>query len=78
MNPGFTSHVRGLSRVESDGLLALLYAHCTQPELVLRHRWEPGDVVLWDNRATMHRARPYDDLRHRRELRRTTTLDLPA
>lgn len=56
VNPGFTSHVRGLSRVESDGLLALLYAHCTQPELVLRHRWEPGDVVLWDNRATMHYA----------------------
>jgi alpha-ketoglutarate-dependent 2,4-dichlorophenoxyacetate dioxygenase len=33
--------------------------------------------VIWDNRCTMHRARPFDDKTHRRELRRTTTLDLP-
>ncbi len=56
VNPGFTTHIVGLSRVESDGLLALLYAHMTQPELTLRHRWQPGDVVMWDNRATMHYA----------------------
>jgi len=56
VNPGFTSHVVGLSRVESDGILELLYEHATQPELVLRHRWEAGDVVIWDNRATMHYA----------------------
>ena len=56
VNPGFTSHIVGLSRIESDHLLALLYEHCTQPELVLRHRWRAGDVVLWDNRATMHYA----------------------
>lgn len=72
VNPGFTSHVRGLSRVESDGLLALLYAHCTQPELVLRHRWEPGDVVLWDNRATMHYA--VDDYGTATRLMRRVTL----
>jgi len=36
-----------------------------------------GDLVIWDNRATMHRARPFDDAAHRRELRRVTTLDLP-
>ncbi|MFM7534728.1 MAG: TauD/TfdA dioxygenase family protein [Acidimicrobiales bacterium] len=56
VNPGFTTHVAGWSRIESDGLLALLYAHMTQPELTLRHRWRPGDVLLWDNRATMHYA----------------------
>lgn len=56
VNPGFTSHLVGYSRTESDHLLAMLYAHSTQPELTIRHRWRPGDVVLWDNRATMHYA----------------------
>lgn len=56
VNPGFTSHVVGLSRIESDALLSMLYAHATQPENVLRHRWRTGDVVLWDNHATMHYA----------------------
>ena len=56
VNPGFTTHIVGLSRVESDGLLQLLYQHMTQPELVLRHRWRTGDVVIWDNRCTMHYA----------------------
>ena len=56
VNEGFTSHLVGLSRIESEGLLALLHRHTTQPELVLRHRWRPGDVVIWDNRATMHYA----------------------
>jgi taurine dioxygenase len=56
VNPGFTSHLVGVSRVESQHLLAMLYGHMTQPELVLRHRWQPGDVVVWDNRTTMHYA----------------------
>jgi alpha-ketoglutarate-dependent 2,4-dichlorophenoxyacetate dioxygenase len=61
-------------------LLRDLIEHATQPGLVYRHAWRPGDLVIWDNRATMHRGRPYDDARHRRELRRVTTLDieLPA
>ena len=56
INPGFTSHIVGWSRIESDGLLRMLYEHMTQPEFVLRHRWRDGDVVIWDNRATMHYA----------------------
>ncbi|MEQ1873387.1 MAG: TauD/TfdA family dioxygenase [Ilumatobacteraceae bacterium] len=56
VNPGFTSHVVGMSRIESEGLLQMLYAHMTQPIYVLRHRWRAGDVVIWDNRATMHYA----------------------
>lgn len=56
VNPGFTSHVVGLSRIESEHLLSMLYEHATQPEFVLRHRWQTGDVVIWDNRATMHYA----------------------
>ena len=56
VNPGFTSHIVGMSRIESDGLLRMLYEHMTQPEFVLRHRWRDGDVVMWDNRTTMHYA----------------------
>ena len=58
-------------------LLHDLIEHATQPEFVYRHAWRLGDLVIWDNRATMHRARPFDDTKYRRELRRVTTLDIP-
>ena len=57
-------------------LLRDLMEHATQPEFVYRHAWRVGDLVIWDNRATMHRARPFDDANYRRELRRVTTLDI--
>jgi alpha-ketoglutarate-dependent 2,4-dichlorophenoxyacetate dioxygenase len=57
-------------------LLRDLIEHATRPEFVYRHAWRVGDFVIWDNRATMHRARPFDDTRYRRELRRVTTLDV--
>jgi len=52
-----------------------LLEHATQRQFVYRHEWQPGDLVIWDNRATLHRGRPYD-MSQRRELRRTTTEDL--
>ena len=58
-------------------LLRDLIEHATRTEFIYRHEWQPRDLVIWDNRTTMHRARPFDDRTHRRELRRTTTLDLP-
>ena len=57
-------------------LLRDLIEHATRPEFVYRHQWRVGDLVIWDNRATMHRARAFDDAKHRRELRRVTTLDV--
>jgi len=57
-------------------LLRDLIEHATQPQFVYRHRWTVGDLVIWDNRATMHRARPFEDMTHRLELRRVTTLDI--
>jgi alpha-ketoglutarate-dependent 2,4-dichlorophenoxyacetate dioxygenase len=57
-------------------LLRELIEHATGAQFVYRHRWRVGDLVIWDNRATMHRARPFEDTRHRRELRRVTTLDI--
>ena len=56
-------------------LLRDLIEHATQREFVYRHAWRVGDLVIWDNRATMHRATPFDDANYRRELRRVTTLD---
>lgn len=56
VSPGFTTHIVGLSRIESEHLLRLLYEHSVQPELTLRHRWRAGDVLMWDNRATTHYA----------------------
>ena len=58
-------------------LLRDLTEHATRPHLTYRHIWQPYDFVIWDNRCTMHRARPFDDRTHRREMRRTTSLDLP-
>jgi alpha-ketoglutarate-dependent 2,4-dichlorophenoxyacetate dioxygenase len=59
-------------------LLKDLIEHATQRPFVYRHAWRVGDLVIWDNRATMHRATPFDDAKHRRELRRVTTLDIEA
>jgi taurine dioxygenase len=56
VNPGFTSHVVGVSEAESRAILDLLYAHLTKPEHTVRHRWQAGDLGIWDNRATLHYA----------------------
>jgi len=54
------SYVNGFSLEESEALLNELWAHCTQPRFWYEHRWSPGDVVVWDNRATLHRRDPFD------------------
>ena len=61
-----------------DGRLLLLdlTEHATQREFVYRHSWRVGDLVIWDNRCTMHRATPFEDGAYKRELRRVTTLDI--
>lgn len=56
VNPGFTDHVVGVSDAESRAILDLLYAHLTKPEHTVRHRWQLGDLALWDNRSTLHYA----------------------
>jgi taurine dioxygenase len=78
VNPGFTSHIVGVSEFESRGILDLLYAHLTKPEHIVRHRWRPGDVAIWDNRSTAHYAnRDYGD--QRRIMHRITLRgDIPA
>lgn len=56
VNVGFTSHIKGLSRKESDDLLAHLYAQTAVPEYQCRFRWAPGSLAFWDNRACQHYA----------------------
>lgn len=52
--------IPGLSEAESEALLDDLLEAACQPPRVLQHRWEVGDLVVWDNRCVLHRARPYD------------------
>ena len=56
-------------------MLAELTAHATQRQFIYTHRWRVGDVVMWDNRCTMHRGTDYDDLRWPRDMQRATTSD---
>jgi len=66
------TRIVGWTLAEGRVLLADLLEHATQREFVYRHRWRVGDLVMWDNRCTLHRGRRFD-LCQRRELRRTTT-----
>src|SRR5882762_10347818 len=69
------SHIVGWPFEQGRKLLEELTAFATQSRFVHRHRWEVGDLVVWDNRCTLHRARPYDDARYRRDFRRITVED---
>jgi alpha-ketoglutarate-dependent 2,4-dichlorophenoxyacetate dioxygenase len=57
---------------EARGFIRDLTEHATQPRFVHAHQWRVNDLVMWDNRTTMHRARRYRDLREVRDLRRTS------
>jgi taurine dioxygenase len=56
LNPNRMEQVDGLDRAESDALLDALIRHAIQPQYQYRHKWQPGDIVIWDNRCTMHKA----------------------
>ena len=60
---------------EGKLLLRDLQDHATERRFIHRHDWRVGDLVIWDNRCTLHRGRPYDDAKYPRDLRRVTTLD---
>jgi alpha-ketoglutarate-dependent taurine dioxygenase len=51
-----TSHIEGMDVDEGRALLQQLLAHATQPQFVYRHKWQPGDIVIWDNRSLLHKA----------------------
>ncbi len=69
------SHIIGWPVEEGRTLIEELIAFATEPRFVYQHRWRVGDLVMWDDRCTMHRGRPYDDTRYRRDMHRTTVSD---
>ncbi len=68
--------IEGMLIPEARALLRDLMEHATQPQFVHSHKWQVGDVVMWDNRATMHRSRRFDELHEARDMRRTTVMDV--
>lgn len=68
--------ILGMDEDEGKTLLARLIDHATQRQFVYTHRWRVGDLVMWDDRCTMHRGRPFDDLAHKRSVQRTTVADV--
>ncbi|MGH8618998.1 MAG: TauD/TfdA dioxygenase family protein [Burkholderiales bacterium] len=68
----------GMTEEESRPLIEYLVRHATKPQFVYRHQWQPDDIVIWDNRCTMHQALgDYDD-QYLRHLERTTVLGTPS
>ncbi|MGA2127277.1 MAG: TauD/TfdA family dioxygenase, partial [Xanthobacteraceae bacterium] len=64
------AHVAGLDLAASEALLDELWGYVPRPEFAVEHAWRVGDLVLWDNRCTMHRRDPFDDAT-RRVMHRT-------
>jgi len=71
VNRLMTHHIEGLPPEESERLLALMFETIERPENVHEHRWRVGDVLLWDNRCTLHARRDFD-ANARRWMRRVT------
>jgi taurine dioxygenase len=78
VNAGFTSHIKGLTRAESDALLQFLYAHSTKPQFTVRYHWHAGDLGFWDNRVTQHSVVGDFEGQHRVIQRVTLHGDKPA
>ncbi len=66
----------GMEEEEGQALLQQLIEHATQRQFVYTHRWRLHDLVMWDNRCTMHRGKAYDDLRWPRDMQRATVSDV--
>jgi len=73
------SHIVGWPVEEGRRLIAELIEFATQPQFCRAVRWQqPGDLVIWDNRCTMHRATTFEDTLYRRDMRRTTVFERPG
>ena len=72
VNEGYTSRIAGMSEPESKALLSELIAHATDARFVYRHRWQVGDLLIWDNCSTQHLAIRDYQLPQRRLMERTT------
>ncbi|MBN9489370.1 MAG: TauD/TfdA family dioxygenase [Alphaproteobacteria bacterium] len=68
--------IRGMPQAEAEALLKELIEHSTQRRFVYSHRWRVRDLVIWDDRCTMHRGMEFDDQRYKRDMRRATVSDV--
>ena len=66
----------GMPEQDGRALIDQLVAHATQRQFVYTHRWRVHDLVIWDNRCTMHRGTEFDDLRWQRDMQRATVCDV--
>ncbi len=66
----------GMPEADGRALIEQLVAHATQRQFVYTHRWRTHDLVIWDNRCTMHRGTEFDDLRWKRDMQRATVIDV--
>ena len=67
-----TETIEGMQFDEARELIDALVAHASQPEFVYQHQWRVGDLVLWDNRAALHRGMGFDHINYKRRMHRTT------
>jgi taurine dioxygenase len=74
VHPGMAAQIVGMSEQESDEILDMLFAHCTNERFVVPYRWSVGDVVLWDNRCLMHSATTRELPPEKRRLIYRTTI----
>jgi len=66
----------GMPEAEGRALIDQLIEHATRRQFVYTHRWRVNDLVMWDDRCTMHRGTAFDDLRFRRDVQRATVSDV--
>jgi alpha-ketoglutarate-dependent 2,4-dichlorophenoxyacetate dioxygenase len=67
-----TQCIVGMDEAESHALIEELIAIATQPRFIYSHKWRQGDILIWDNRCTLHRGTAYDYRRYQRDMRRAT------
>ncbi len=78
VNRLMTEHIVGMDAGESAALLETLYGHVEQPRFVYEHVWKPHDLVMWDNRCTLHARTDFDPAERRKLRRMTITGDRPV
>ena len=67
-----TETIEGMKNDESRELIDALITHATQKEFIYEHQWHVGDLIIWDNRAVLHRGMGFDMQNHKRRMHRTT------
>ena len=76
-SPNHAKWVEGLAKSESEQIISFLTSHLTSEQFTFSHQWQPGDLVMWDNRSTMHRRDSFDNTQLR-IMKRAQAVGLPS